>query len=251
MLSLRKCLTLYPSLHKVAMFSTSSINNSKIAVVLSGCGVYDGTEVHEAAAALAALSRAGADVQMYAPDQDQAHVVDHTKGAEMEHPRNVMVESARIARGAVKPLSELTPDSADAVVIPGGFGAAKNLCDFGFKGGDMTVSAEAERVISGFHGAGKPLALCCISPILAAKVLGSSNPTLTLGSTGEEADWPYQGAIEVAKGFGANMEQKSVGEVCVDAENKIVTTPAFMYNGKFHEIQDGVAAMVTELLKLV
>jgi len=251
MLSLRKCLTLYPSLHKVAMFSTSSFNNSKIAVVLSGCGVYDGTEVHEAAAALAALSRAGADVQMYAPDQDQAHVVDHTKGAEMEHPRNVMVESARIARGAVKPLSELTPDSADAVVIPGGFGAAKNLCDFGFKGGDMTVSAEAERVISGFHGAGKPLALCCISPILAAKVLGASNPTLTLGSTGEEADWPYQGAIEVAKGFGANMEQKSVGEVCVDAENKIVTTPAFMYNGKFHEIQDGVAAMVQELLKLV
>merc|ERR1719510_1792794 len=231
------------------LLSTSCLLNWKIAVVLSGCGVYDGTEVHEAAAALAALSRAGAEVEMFAPDIDQAHVVDHSKGAEMEQSRSVMLESARIARGAVQPLSQLTVESADAVVIPGGFGAAKNLSDFGFKGADMTVKGEMERVINDFHSAGKPLALCCISPIIAAKVLGEKNPKLTLGSTGE--DWPYQGSIEVARGFGGNMEEKSVGEVCVDLENKIVTTPAFMYNGKFHQIQDGVSAMITELMKLL
>jgi len=245
------CMTPSQPLYKMAMLSTSSLLNTKIAVVLAGCGVYDGTEVHEAAAALAALTRAGAEVDMYAPDKAQAHVVDHTKGAEMDQARNVMLESARIARGAVKPLSDLTPEGADAVVFPGGFGAAKNLSDFGFKGADMTVDAEAERIISGFHAAGKPLALCCISPILAAKVLGDKAPTLTLGSSGSEADWPYQGAIEVAKGFGANLESKTVDEVCVDADNKIVTTPAYMYNGKFHEIQDGVGNMVQELMKMI
>jgi len=236
----------------VAMtFSTSSLVNTKIGVVLAGCGVYDGTEVHEAAAALAALTRAGVDVECFAPDKDQAHTIDHTKGAEIEQPRNVMLESARISRGAIQPLSSLTPDAVDAVVIPGGFGAAKNLSDFGFKGADMTVDSEMERVISSFHKEGKPLALCCIAPILAAKVLGEQGPTLTMGSQGEEAEWPFQGAIDAAKGFGANMEMKQVDEVCVDIENKIVTTPAFMYNGKFHQIQDGVSNMINELLKLV
>jgi len=252
MFLLSKCRILPPiNLMKVSLFSTSSITNAKIAVVLSGCGVYDGTEVHEAAAALAALSRAGAEIAMFAPDKDQAHVIDHTKGAEMDQPRNVMLESARIARGAVKPLTDLTVDDADAVVFPGGFGAAKNLSDFGFKGADMSVDPEVSRIISSFHAAGKPLALCCIAPVLAAKVLGSSEPTLTLGNTGSEEDWPYQGAIEAAKSFGAKMELKGVEEVCVDAENKIVTTPAYMYNGQFHEIQDGVGAMVGELLKIV
>jgi len=252
MFMLSKCRMINPhNVQCLAMFSTTSSVNAKIAVVLSGCGVYDGTEVHEAAAALAQLSRKGAEVSMFAPDKPQAHVVDHTKGAEMEQPRNVLLESARIARGAVKPLSELTADDVDAAVFPGGFGAAKNLSDFGFKGADMTVDTEVSRVISSFHAAGKPLALCCIAPILAAKVLGSSAPTLTLGNCGSEDDWPYQGAIEAAKSFGANMELKGVEEVCVDAQNKIVTTPAFMYNGKFHEIQDGVGAMVDELMKMV
>jgi len=230
--------------------STSSPLFNKIGVVLAGCGVYDGTEVHEAAAALAALDRAGAEIEFYAPDKGMAHTVDHTKGAEMpEQNRNVLLESARIARGAVKPLSELTANAVDAAVFPGGFGAAKNLSDFGFKGGDMTVDPEVERVLTEFHAQGKPLALCCIAPILAAKVLGGKGVSLTLGNKGD--DWPYMGAIEVAEGFGATMELKGVDEVCVDAENKIVTTPAFMFNGKFHQIQDGVSSMINELLVLV
>jgi len=231
--------------------STSCSAANKIAVVLSGCGVYDGTEVHEAAAAVAALSRAGAEVEFFAPDKEMAHTVDHTKGAEMDQTRNVLLESARISRGQIQPLAALTTEGVDALVFPGGFGAAKNLSDFGFKGADMSVDSEVERVLTCFHSEGKPVALCCIAPILAAKVLGEKGVTLTLGGEGEEADWPYQGAIEVAKGFGANMELKEVEEVCVDTDNKIITSPAFMFNGKFHQIQDGVSNMINELMNML
>jgi len=230
---------------------SSAAAGQKVAVVLSGCGVYDGTEVHEAAAALAALSRHGVVPTMYAPDKKQAHVVDHTAGTEMDQERNVLKESARIARGAVAPLSDLKAADFSAVVFPGGFGAAKNLSDFGFKGADMEVDPEVRRILTEFHGAGKPQALCCIAPILAAKVLGKSGVTLTLGNCGPESDWPYQGSIEAAKSFGANMKLMNVDEVCLDTEHKVVTSPAFMYNGQFHEIQDGVTKMVDELVKLL
>lgn len=235
-------------LNSVAM---SSAAGHKVAVVLSGCGVYDGTEVHEAAAVLAALSRHGAEPVMFAPDKKQAHVVDHTAGSEMDQERNVLKESARIARGAVSPLTDLKVGDVSAVVFPGGFGAAKNLSDFGFKGAEMDVDSEVKRVISEFHDAGKPQALCCIAPIIAAKVLGKSGVKLTLGNCGAESDWPYQGSIEAAKSFGANLELKNVDEVCIDEKNKLVTSPAYMYNGKFHEIQDGVTKMVCELVKLL
>eukprot|EP00088_Acartia_fossae_P040892 TRINITY_DN4263_c0_g2_i1.p1 TRINITY_DN4263_c0_g2~~TRINITY_DN4263_c0_g2_i1.p1 ORF type:complete len:255 (-),score=68.00 TRINITY_DN4263_c0_g2_i1:2-766(-) len=229
----------------------SSAAGHKVAVVLAGTGVYDGTEVHEAAAVLAALTKNGAEPVMFAPDKPQAHVVDHTAGSEMAQERNVLKESARIARGAVSPLTDLKAADVSAVVIPGGFGAAKNLSDFGFKGADMSVDAEVERILTEFHSAGKPQALCCIAPILAAKVLGKSGVTLTLGNCGSESDWPYQGSIEAAKSFGANVELKNVDEVCVDSKNKVVTSPAFMYNGKFHEIQGGVTKMVDELVKML
>jgi len=240
---------------RLALFNIAATMSSaaghKIAVVLSGCGVYDGTEVHEVAAALAAITRNGAEPVMFAPDKKQAHVIDHTAGAEMDQERNVLKESARIARGAISSLGDLKAGDVSALVVPGGFGAAKNLSDFGFKGAEMTVDPEMERVLSEFHAAGKPLALCCIAPILAAKVLGKSGVKLTLGNCGSEADWPYQGSIEAAKSFGANMELKNVEEVCVDEKNKIVTTPAFMYNGQFHQIQEGVAKMVDSLVKLI
>lgn len=233
----------------VACFSSTA--GPKVAVILSGCGVYDGTEIHEAAAALAAISRNGGEIIMYAPNKNQAHVIDHSAGAEIDQTRSVMVESSRIARGAVLPLSDLTAESVDACVIPGGFGAAKNLSDFGFKGADMSVDAEVERVIKDFHIAGKPMALCCIAPIVAAKVLGKTGPTLTLGNCGPEDQWPYQGAINAAKSFGANMELKNIDEICVDSRNKLVSAPAYMYNGKFHEIQDSVSNMVNALFKLL
>jgi len=234
-----------------ALLSTSAAAAAKIAVVLSGCGVYDGTEVHEAAAAMAALTRGGAEVDVYAPDKEMYHVINHTEGAPMDQARNVLVESARIARGAPRPLTALTAAAADGVLFPGGFGAAKNLSSFGYQGAEMEVDPEVARVLEEFHAAGKPLALCCIAPILAAKVLGSKGVTLTMGEQGSEADWPYQGAIDAARGFGATMELMGVGEVCVDSANKLVSTPAYMAGtAQYHQVQDGVGAMVEELLKL-
>jgi len=229
----------------------SSAAGHKVGVVLSGCGVYDGTEVHEAAAVLAALTRHGAEPVMFAPDKKQAHVINHTAGSEIDQERNVLVESARIARGSVSPLSELKSTDVSAVVFPGGFGAAKNLSDFGFKGADMDVDHEVKRILTELHEAGKPQALCCIAPIIAAKVLGEAGVKVTLGNTGAEGDWPYQGAIEAAKSFGADVELMNVDEVCVDAKNKVVTSPAYMYNGKFHQIQDGVSKMVDKLVELL
>merc|ERR1719494_1635142 len=143
----------------------------------------------------------------------------------MDQARNVRTESARIARAAPRPLNELTADQADA---------------------------EVSRVLEEFHSAGKPQALCCISPVVAAKVLGSKGVSLTLGNQGSEADWPYQGSIEAAKSFGANMELKNVDELCVDEANKLVSTPAYMCGtAKYHEVQDGVTNMVNQLLKMV
>jgi len=231
--------------------STSQVLDKNVAVILSGCGVYDGTEVHEAAACLAALTRGGADPVIYAPEADQAHVVDHQSGQEMPQTRGVMNESARIARGPVRPLSQLTAADAEAVVIPGGFGAAKNLSDFGFKGADMSVNPEVERVLKDFQAVGKPIGLCCIAPIIAAKVFGSEGVKLTLGKSGDPNLWPYGGSLEAAASFGANVVEAEVSEVVIDSDHKIVTSPAFMYNGKFHEIQDSVSNMVNAVLKLI
>ncbi|MCL4126748.1 UNVERIFIED_CONTAM: hypothetical protein GTU68_003433 [Idotea baltica] len=235
-------------------FSQSShLQGPIVAVVLAGNGVYDGSEVHEASATLVSLSRAGADIQCYAPNENQMHVVDHTKGAPDEKDsRNVLVESARISRGNVKPITELSSQSADAVIFPGGFGAAKNLSDFAVNGAQMTVKPDVERVIKDFHGAKKPIGLCCIAPILAAKVLGPSGVEITMGKSDDgSGKWPYGGSLEAAKALGAKPVEKTVDEIVIDEKNKVVTTPAFMYEGKFHEIHDGVAKMVNAVVKLI
>ncbi|XP_046997509.1 ES1 protein homolog, mitochondrial-like [Schistocerca americana] len=233
-----------------AAFS-SAASSKTIAVVLSGCGVYDGSEIHEATAVLAHITRKGAEPIVYAPDVKQMHVIDHQKGSPVDgENRSVLSESARIARGPVKPLSELTVDSASAVVFPGGFGAAKNLCDFAVKGADCSVNPDVARVLQDFHKAKKPIALCCIAPVLAAKVL--KGVTVTLGKQDDgKGSWPHAGAIDAAKAMGANIEFKNVTDACVDEKNLIVTTPAFMYNGKFHEIHDGIGVMIQKLLSLI
>jgi len=232
--------------------ATSGAALGKVAVVLSGCGVYDGTEVHEAASCLAAITRHGHTPVVYAPgDKAQAHVVDHQSGQESAgEERSVASESARIARAPVASLAQLDAADSDTVgvVFPGGFGAAKNLSDFAFKGIDLTVDADVERVLHDFRKAGKPIALCCISPILAAKVFGNEGVTLTLGMTGDKDAWPFSDAVEAARSLGANIVEASVNDVVVDPDLKVITTPAFMYNGKFHEIQDGVKNMVDAMM---
>ncbi|NXD19069.1 GAL3B protein, partial [Spelaeornis formosus] len=230
--------------------------------VLSGCGVYDGTEIHEASAILVHLSRGGAEVQMYAPDVPQMHVVDHSKGQPAEaESRNVLVESARIARGKIASLAKLTTADHDAVIFPGGFGAAKNLSTFAVDGKDCKVNKEVERVLKDFHKAGKPIGLCCISPVLAAKVL--SGAEVTVGHEEEEGGkWPYAGTAGAIKELGAKHCVKEAAsasavfsltpfyEAHVDTKNKVVTTPAFMCETALHHIFDGIGAMVKNVLKL-
>ncbi|XP_019412662.1 PREDICTED: ES1 protein homolog, mitochondrial [Crocodylus porosus] len=218
--------------------------------VLSGCGVYDGTEIHEASAILFHLSRKGAEVQMYAPDILQMHVIDHTKGQPVEaESRNVLTESARIARGKITNLAKLTTQDHDAVIFPGGFGAAKNLSTFAVDGKDCKVHKEVERVLQEFHKAGKPIGLCCISPVLVAKVLPGAE--VTVGHEVEEGGkWPYAGTAGAIKALGAKHCVKEVTEAHVDLKNKVVTTPAFMCETELHHIFEGIGAMVKNVLKL-
>ncbi|XP_076857762.1 glutamine amidotransferase-like class 1 domain-containing protein 3, mitochondrial [Brachyhypopomus gauderio] len=230
--------------------TTSTCSGARVAVVLSGCGVYDGTEIHEASAILVHLSRGGAEVQMFAPDVEQMHVVDHSKGqpAELES-RNVLAESARIARGNITDLAKLSAASHDAVIFPGGFGAAKNLCSFAVDGKDCSVNEEVERVLKDFHKAGKPIGLCCISPVLAAKVLPGVE--VTVGHEEEQGGkWPYANTAQAIAALGAKHKVKEVTEAHVDVKNKVVTSPAFMCDTKLHLIFDGIGAMVRDVLKL-
>lgn len=219
---------------------------AKVAVVLSGCGVMDGSEIHEAVSVLIHLSSRGAAIQCFAPDKPQMHVVNHLKGepAQAEQ-RNVLVEAARIARGNIKPLSQLNPSNFDAVVLPGGFGAAKNLCDFALKGPDMSVDPDIEKALKGFREQGKPIGLCCIAPVIAAKVFGKNNAgqgcTVTIGNDPETAS-----AIQR---MGSTHADRPVTEACIDEQNNIITAPAYMYGAApIHEVHQGIGQMIESVL---
>ncbi|XP_029348901.1 glutamine amidotransferase-like class 1 domain-containing protein 3A, mitochondrial [Echeneis naucrates] len=227
---------------------SSARMEKRVAVVLAGCGVYDGSEIHEASAVLVHLSRGGAKVNMFAPNIDQMHVVNHLKGEPSDEKRNVLVESARLARGNIQDLSKLSVTEHDAVIFPGGFGAAKNLCTWAVQGKDCSVNAQVKAALQAFHGEGKPIGLCCISPVLAAKVFPGCEVTV-----GMEKDEKYPDTTDTAAAInqlGCKHVSKSVSESHVDQKNKLVTTSAFMCNAPIHEIFDGIGAMVRDVLKL-
>jgi len=249
---------MFKALHKVCTQETqvhfkrlmASQNKSTVAVVLAGSGVYDGSEVHEASAVLVNLSRNNVEYKMYAPDVNQMHVVNHTTGEEMKETRNVFVESARIARGEIEKLDQLDASKFSAVIFPGGFGAAKNLSDFAVKNAECTVIEGVEKVINDFHTAKKPIGLCCIAPVLAAKTIPGCE--LTMGQdTEQDGKFPYAGACGAAVTMGAKHFNKNVDEIHIDEENKVVTTPAYMCNTKVHEIHDGVGKMVKAVLDMI
>merc|ERR1712037_445306 len=245
---------LIPFLSPISIVSQLSLTvkrmaSHRVAVLLAGSGVYDGSEVHEASAALVALSRHNAQISCFAPDKPQLHAINQCAGAPHEETRNVLQESARIARGKVTDLAELKVEDFDALLVPGGFGAAKNLSDWALKGPDCTVDATVAAKITAFHSAKKPLAFCCIAPHLAAKLIPGC--TVTVGSADAQGGkWPYAEVAGAIEKLGCKHVEKTVSETCIDEENKIVTSPAFMYEGAFHEIHDGVSKMVEDLLKL-
>ncbi|XP_028847327.1 glutamine amidotransferase-like class 1 domain-containing protein 3A, mitochondrial [Denticeps clupeoides] len=220
----------------------------RVAVVLAGCGVFDGSEIHEASAVLVHLSRQGASVKVFAPDIDQMHVVDHLKGAPTEEKRNVLVESARLARGDIQDLSQLNVKDLDAVIFPGGFGAAKNLCSWAVEGKDCSVNEQVQTVLKAFHAEHKPIGLCCISPVLAAKVFPGCE--VTVGHENDERCPDVPGTAAAITELGCKHVCKTVSESHVDEKNKIVSTSAFMCKAPLHEIFDGIGTMVQDVLKL-
>lgn len=216
-------------------------NHKKFAVVLSGCGVYDGAEIHEAVMTLYAITKNGCTYQIFAPDIPQHHVVNHKTGNVMTETRNVLVESARIARGNIKPLSEFNPEFFDALLFPGGFGVAKNLSSWAFDGANCTVIPEVTKVIKDMYSAHKPIGALCISPVLLAKVIG--NATITIGKDASTA--------KALEGIGAKHQQTGHGQVVVDERNMLFTTPCYMLDATIVDIANGAKAIVSEMLKWI
>lgn len=214
----------------------------KIAVLLSGCGVFDGSEIHEAVLTLLALSRAGADYQCFAPDMLQMHVVDHLTGeVDADATRNVLVESARIARGEVKATTALDVSEFAALIVPGGFGAAKNLCNFATNGSECEVHPLVSEFINEFILAKKTVGFMCIAPVMIPKLY----PHGAKGTIGCDT--------ETASAFnlmGGAHQEATVHDIIVDAANNIVSTPAYMLAGNISEAASGIDKLVTEVLAL-
>ncbi len=215
---------------------------AKVAVVLSGCGVYDGAEINEAVLTLLSLEQQGAQYQCFAPDMEQMHVINHLTGEPAEgESRNVLVEAARIARGAISDLREAKADDFDALLVPGGFGAAKNLCNFAVAGSDMEIQEDFLALARSFHDKGKPIGLICIAPVMAAAICGEGTQC-TIGNDAETA-----GAIAA---MGGEHLECPVSEARVDREHKMVTTPAYMLAGGVAEAYSGISECVREVLAL-
>lgn len=213
-----------------------------IAVVLSGCGVFDGAEIHESVLTLLALAKAGVDYQCVAPNIEQHHVINHLTGEEdTTASRNVLVESARIARGDIKSLDEVDTASFTAAIIPGGFGAAKNLCDFALKGTDCEVNAAIKQFVSKIHAEDKPLGFICIAPAMIPKIINQP-VTLTIGN-----DVATAAAINQ---MGGQHQDCVVTECVIDDAHKIVTTPAYMLAQNILEAAEGIEKCVSAVLKM-
>ncbi len=213
----------------------------KIAVILSGCGHQDGAEIHEATLTLWAIHKHGADYQCFAPNIDQHHVLNHITGQEMAEQRNVLIESARIARGNILDLAEFNADTVDGLIIPGGFGAAKNLCTYAFDGSDCSVNKDVENAVKTMYAAGKPIGALCIAPVILARIL--DNVELTIGQ--DEAT-----AKNITK-MGGRHTTTLQGEITVDTDNKLVTTPCYMLDSRVDQIGQGADKLVEAMLELM
>jgi enhancing lycopene biosynthesis protein 2 len=217
------------------------IMSKRVAVILSGCGVFDGSEIYESVITLLQLDQAGAQVQCFAPDIEQMHVINHVTGDVMEgERRNVLEEAARLARGNIKNLADANAEDFDAVIIPGGFGAAKNLCDFAVKGSDLTVDEGLVRFVQAMHRADKPIGLMCIAPVMVGKLFGEG-VHFTIGDDLETAT-----AIEAT---GAVHERCPVNNICIDGANKVMSTPAYMLAGNISEAASGINKLVDAVLE--
>ncbi len=214
----------------------------KVGVLLSGCGVNDGSEIHEAVLTMLALDRLGVERVCFAPNIDQRDVVNHLSGEAVAETRNVLLESARIARGEISDLATVSVADMDAVILPGGFGAAKNLSDFALAGAQSEVQPQVLNFIKEMHKAKKPIGALCIAPAVVAKALGEFKPGLTIGND--------LGTADLLESFGAQHQICLVEDIIVDLDNLIVTTPAYMLGPGLKEIAQGIDKLVQKVVAL-
>lgn len=221
------------------------IMKRKVGVVLSGCGFLDGAEISEAVLTLLALDRHDLEAVCMAPSGPQAHVVDHMTGEEVPgETRDVLREAARIARGKVRDIHDVAAAELAAVVLPGGFGAAKNLSDFATRGAEATPNVDVARLLRDMHAQKKPIGAICISPAVVACVLGrEANPTLTIGS-----DCDTAAALQA---MGAVHQDSPVDRCVVDEQNRIVSVPAFMLDAGLADVSAGIDALVSAMRDLL
>ena len=213
----------------------------KIAVILSGSGVYDGAEVHEAVLALYAIEKAGATWHCFAPNIDQLHVINHLTGEEMEGSRNVLVESARIARGNIDDVAKLNVDEYDALLLPGGFGAAKNLTDFAVSGAECSINTHVAQACRAFAQSGKPAGYLCIAPAIIPLVYNQG----VQGTIGND-----EATAAAFNRMGGEHIDCQVDEVHFDEKHKVLSTPAYMLAENITQAASGIEKLVDKLVKI-
>lgn len=211
----------------------------KFAVILCGCGSMDGSEIHEAVMTLLAIDRNECEYSIFAPNDNQYHVIDHVTGQATDEKRNMMVEAARIARGQILPLEACHADDFDALVFPGGFGAAKNLFTYALNGKDCTVREDIAALIREFHGQQKPIGALCIAPVMLAKVLGDI--TITVGND--------EDTINNVLSFGSKHINTLQTGVIADKQNMIFTTPCYMLPARISDIADCAENLIEAILE--
>lgn len=225
----------------------------KIGVLLSGNGVYDGSEIHESVFTLLAIDENRGEAVCVAPNINQHHVVNHLTGEEMNESRNVLVEAARIARGAVSDLKDITHSDFDALVIPGGFGAAKNLTKWAFNGPDGEINIDVKRIINEMVDNNKPVVGLCMGPTVIAKALegAAKKQHLTVGTTEENSPYEIDAISQGMEKVGAVAEMKSIREISVDRDNKIISAPCYMMEGSITDVRNNIKQAIDALFEML
>ncbi|EGQ9233728.1 TPA: isoprenoid biosynthesis glyoxalase ElbB [Vibrio alginolyticus] len=213
----------------------------KVAVILSGSGVYDGSEIHEAVLALYAIEKAGATWHCFAPNIDQLHVINHLTGDEMDETRNVLIESARIARGNIDDVAKLNVDEYDALLLPGGFGAAKNLTDFAVSGAECSINTHVALACRAFANAEKPAGYLCISPVIIPMIYEQG----VKGTVGNDE------AVSIAfNQMGGEHTTCPVEDIVFDEKHLVLSTPAYMLAENISQAASGIEKLVSKLIKI-
>lgn len=224
----------------------------KVAVLLSGCGVYDGVEIQEAIFSMLAIEEIGAEVVCISIDENQHHVINHLTGEEMTDQRNMMVEAARIARGKVIEISQISPADIDALVIPGGFGSAKNLTNWAFEGPNGKIHPKVKLLIVNLINVGKPIVALCVSPVVLAKAMEGSDIQLnmTIGSSQAPSPYDIKGFEAGLQSVGVATEEKNTKEILIDQTNKIISAPCYMQDASLLEIRQNIQQAIQALKKM-